>query len=380
MWLFGLIPLALVGLLVAALLAFDLPGLSRHGIPVEDVAIERTVLRPGEIEVRVRNDGADAVRIAQVVVNDAYIPGAVVDPPEVGRLGAATVRVPYDWIEGEAYEVSLVTSTGGVVSAPIDVATETPAGDAGFFGLLALIGLYVGVIPVSVGMLWLPFVRRASGTAVRFFMALTIGLLGFLAIDALVEGVQIGSTGPQAFGGPTLVGLGALVAFIALSAADAYVRRRAAGTEGYRLSLLIAIGIGLHNLGEGLAIGSAYAIGELALGAFLVVGFALHNTTEGLAVVAPIAHERPRWPRLVGLGLIAGGPAVIGAWIGGVAFSAPLAALLLGFGVGAIVQVACQLLSTLRGREPGARAITPLTGTGLASGLLIMYATGLLAG
>lgn len=195
-----------------------------------------------------------------------------------------------------------------------------------------------------------------------------------------MEGVQIGGTGPQAFGGPALVGLGALVAFVALSAADAHVRRRAAGTEGYRLALLIAIAIGLHNLGEGLAIGSAYAIGELALGAFLVVGFALHNTTEGLAVVAPIAHERPRWPRLLGLGLIAGGPAVIGAWIGGVAFSAPLAALLLGFGVGAIVQVACQLLPTLRGREPGAGAIAPLTGAGLASGLLIMYATGLLAG
>ncbi len=126
-WLLGLIPLALVGLLVVALVAFDLPGLSRNGIPVVDGAVERAVLRPGEIELRVRNDESDAVRIAQVVVNDAYIPGAVVDPPELARLGAATVRVPYDWIEGEAYEVSLVTSTGGMVSAPIDVATETPA-------------------------------------------------------------------------------------------------------------------------------------------------------------------------------------------------------------------------------------------------------------
>jgi zinc transporter, ZIP family len=379
-WLLGLIPLALVGLLVAALFAFDLPGLSRNGIPVEDVAVERTTLRPGEIELRLRNDGPDAVRIAQVTVNDAYIPGAVVDPPEVGRLGAATVRVPYDWIEGEAYEVSLVTSTGGVVTAPIEVAAETPAGDAGFFGLLALLGLYVGVIPVSVGMLWLPFVRRASGTLVRFLMAVTVGLLLFLAVDALVEGFDIGGTGPQVFGGPALVLLGALVAFIALTAADAFVRARAAGTAGYRLSLLVAVGIGLHNLGEGLAIGSAYAIGELALGAFLVVGFALHNTTEGLAVVAPIAQERPAWRRLLGLGLIAGGPAVIGAWIGGVAFSAPLAALLLGFGVGAIVQVAWQLLPTLRGGEPGARAITPLTASGLAAGLVIMYATALMAG
>jgi ZIP family zinc transporter len=226
----------------------------------------------------------------------------------------------------------------------------------------------------------MPFVRRVSTTVVRFFMALTVGLLAFLAVDALVEGFDIGSTGPQVFGGPTLVLLGALVAFIALMAVDAFVKARAVGAEGYRLSLLIAIGIGLHNLGEGLAIGSAYAIGELALGAFLVVGFALHNTTEGLAVVAPIAHDRPPWPRLLGLGLIAGGPAIVGAWIGGVAYSAPLAAFLLGFGVGAILQVAWQLLPTLRGKERGARAITPLTAAGLASGLLIMYATGLLAG
>ena len=379
-WLLGLIPLALVGLLVAALFAFDLPGLSRNGIPVEDVAVERTVLRPGEIELTLRNDGPDAVRIAQVVVNDAYVPGAAIDPPEVGRLGSSTVRIPYDWIEGEAYEVSLLTSTGGIVSAPIEVANETPAGDADFFGFLALLGLYVGVIPVSIGMLWMPFVRRVSTTVVRFFLALTVGLLAFLAVDALVEGFDIGSTGPQAFGGPTLVLLGALVAFIALMAVDAFVKARAVGTEGYRLSLLIAIGIGLHNLGEGLAIGSAYAIGELALGAFLVVGFALHNTTEGLAVVAPIAHDRPRWPRLLGLGLIAGGPAIVGAWIGGVAYSAPVASFLLGFGVGAILQVAWQLLPTLRGKERGARIITPLTAAGLASGLLIMYATGLLAG
>ena len=70
---------------------------------------------------------------------------------------------------------------------------------------------------------------------------------------------------------------------------------------------MIAIGIGLHNLGEGLAIGSAYAIGELALGAFLVVGFAIHNTTEGFAIVAPLTRERPSLGRLLLLGVIAGG-------------------------------------------------------------------------
>jgi zinc transporter ZupT len=379
-WVIGLGPLALVALLVAALFAFGLPDSGRERVPIEALAVERTVLRPGEIQLHLRNDGPDAVRIAQVVVNDAYVPGASISPAEVGRLGSATVHIPYDWIQGEAYEVSLVTSTGGTVSAPIEVAQETPSRDAGFFGLMALLGVYVGVIPVSVGMLWLPFVRRARPVLVRFFLALTVGLLAFLAIDAVLEGFDVAGTGPQAFGGGALVLLGALVAFIALSGVDAWIARRGVGTDGGRLALLIAIGIGLHNLGEGLAIGSAYAIGELALGAFLVVGFALHNTTEGLAVVTPIARESPGVRRLAVLGVIAGGPAVLGTWIGGAAYSAALAAFLLGFGAGAIVQVAWRILPSLRdpAQARGGPTLTPVTAGGLAVGLGVMYLTSLL--
>jgi len=376
-WLLGLGPLVLVAALVAAFFAFDLPGLDRRGVPIEDVAVERTVLRPGEIRLELRNDGPDAVRIAQVIVNDAYVPGARVSDPEIGRLGASTVRIPYDWVEGQAYEILLLTSAGGTIEAGIDVAAETPQGDAGFFGLLALLGLYVGIVPVTLGLLWLPWLRRVGPAAVRFLLALTVGLLLFLAVDAAFEGFDIAAGGPQSFGGPALVVLGAIAAFLALSAADGWIGARRGGTEGGRLALLIALGIGLHNLGEGLAIGSAYAIGELALGAFLVVGFALHNTTEGLAVVAPLADERPGWRRLALLGALAGAPAVLGAWLGGVAYSAPAAALLLGVGVGAILQVVLQILPSVRTRDAG-RGLTPLTAGGLATGLAVMYATSLL--
>jgi zinc transporter, ZIP family len=376
-WLLGLGPLALVAALVVAFFAFDLPGLDRRGVPIESIAVERTVLRPGEIRLQVRNDGPDAVRIAQVIVNDAYIPGADISSSEVGRLGSSTVRIPYAWVEGQAYEILLLTSTGATIAVPIEAATETPSGDAGFFGLMALLGLYVGVIPVTLGLLWLPWLRRVGPGAIRFLLALTVGLLLFLAADATFEGLDIAGGGPQAFGGPMLVVLGAIAAFLVLSAADAWISSRRGGTAGGRLALLIAIGIGLHNLGEGLAIGSAYAIGELALGAFLVVGFALHNTTEGLAVVAPLADERPGWRRLALLGALAGAPAVLGAWIGGVAYSAPAAALLLGVGVGAILQVALQILPAVRDRTSG-KALTPLTAGGLSAGLAIMYATSLL--
>jgi zinc transporter ZupT len=139
---------------------------------------------------------------------------------------------------------------------------------------------------------------------------------------------------------------------------------------------MIAIGIGLHNFGEGLAIGSAYAIGALAIGGSLVIGFALHNTTEGLAVVVPLSGRPVSLRRLLGLGLLAGGPAVAGTLIGSTVVNAELSALLLGVGVGAIVQVIVQIAPSLRDRASG--LIDPATYGGLAAGAVLMYATGLL--
>lgn len=378
-WVLGAVPLLLVVALAGALVWSGGPGLDRNGIPVEELVVERTVLRAGVIELHIRNDGPDAVTVAQVIVNDAYLPGARPLPLRLGRLEGGRVRIPYDWIEGEAYEVGLLTSTGGVVAAPIDIAAETPSASASFLAIMGLVGLYVGVIPVSIGMLWLPFARRAGSGVIRFLLAVTIGLLAFLAADAAVEGVEVAGTGSQAFGGPALVLVGAATAYIALTGVDAWLRGRRGGAEGYRLSVLVATGIGLHNLGEGLAIGSAYAIGQLALGTFLVIGFALHNTTEGLAIIAPVAKEPVSWRRLAGLGLLAGAPAILGTWIGGVAFSAPLTAFLLGFGVGAIAQVSLQLLAGLR-HGGGDRALSPLTAGGILAGLALMYATGLVVG
>ena len=144
---------------------------------------------------------------------------------------------------------------------------------------------------------------------------------------------------------------------------------RAAGASGARLALLVAIGIGLHNLGEGLAIGSAYAVGALALGAFLVIGFALHNTTEGLAIVAPMAAHPPALRRLVALGLLAGAPAILGAWIGASAFNSSVAAFLLGAGAGAIAQVIVQIAPSMR--DDDGRALHPVAVAGLLGGMAL---------
>jgi zinc transporter, ZIP family len=327
------------------------------------------------IELTVRNDGPDAITISQAIVNDAFVQFSGADAP-IGRLQTATVRVQQPWVEGEAYEVALLTSSGGTFAHEIPVAVATPENDLSFFGLMALLGIYVGVIPVALGMLWLPWVRRIPPNWLRVVMAVTVGLLAFLVIDATLEGFELAAEGSQAFGGAGLVLVGGVVSYLLLSGVSAWVSQRRAGAGGATLALLVAIGIGLHNLGEGVAIGAAYSVGALALGAFLVVGFALHNTTEGLAIVAPVARLKPSLGRLAALGLIAGAPAVLGAWIGAAAFNASLAAFLFGFGAGAIAQVIVQLAPTLR--DEAGRTLHPAAVAGLLGGMALMFATGLL--
>ncbi len=379
-WLLGLIPLLLILTAVATFALLDGPGLGdRKGPPIEELAVERTTLEPGRIELSVRNDGPDEVTISQVIVNDGFT-DFTASKQSLGRLETADVAVRYPWVEGGAYSVALVTSTGATITHEIPVAVQSPESDLGFYGLMALLGFYVGVLPVTLGMLWLPFVRRIDPRWLRVLMALTIGLLGFLAIDATIEGLDVAAQGSQALGGTALVFVGAIVSYLLLSAVEAYMQDRRgkarAGPGGGQVALLVAIAIGLHNLGEGLAIGSAYAVGALALGAFLVIGFALHNTTEGLAIVAPVASSPPTLRRLALLGMIAGSPAILGAWLGASAYNSSVAALLLGAGAGAIVQVIQQLVPSIRDRAQ--RTLYPASVGGILAGFAILYATSLL--
>jgi zinc transporter ZupT len=378
--LLGVLPLALIIAVVALFALLGAPGLrERAALPVEDLVVERTVLRPGQIELTIRNDGPDPVSVAQVIVNEAYV-DFTSTAAEIRRLGAATITIAYPWIEGQAYRVEMLTSLGAVIGHEIGAAAATPVAGPGFYGLLAVIGTYVGVIPVMLGMLWLPWLRRLRQKWMPAIMALTVGLLLVLGVDAALEGIEIGGAGPQSFGGAALVVIGAVVAFVAVAALDATLRAAGPARDtvetGLRLALLVAIGIGLHNLGEGLAIGAAYSAGALALGALLVIGFAIHNTTEGLAIVAPVAAQRPSLARLVALGLIAGAPAIPGAWLGATAVSPAMVSLLLGVGVGAIAQVIAQLAPYMR--DARGRYLHARSAAGLVAGIALLYVTSLL--
>jgi ZIP family zinc transporter len=385
-WLKGLGPLVLLGLLVLAFLRVGPVGVFRQAFPpVEELTIERvTFPAPGEMRVRVVNGGPQPVTIAQIMVDDANWAHAIDGDRTVPRLESRTVRIPYPWVEGEPHTVTLVTSTGLTFSADVAVATETPRVDARYLTTFALLGVYVGVIPVFLGLLWLPFLRTVAPRWVEFFLSLTMGLLIFLGADALAEALQTAALVPGAFQGTGLVLLGALGTPLLLAALGEWKSRARGGRSPLYVATLIALGIGIHNLGEGLAIGTAYATGEIALGSFLVLGFLLHNTTEGLGIVAPIAKRAPaeggRVPRvrdLVMLGALAGVPTVLGAWVGGFTYSPLWTTLFFAIGAGAIAQVVFELWRLFARQGEGGLA-RPLNAAGLLTGLLVMYATGLL--
>ncbi|HYN37399.1 MAG TPA: ZIP family metal transporter [Actinomycetota bacterium] len=380
LWVAGLAPLAVIGILVALFLAFNPIGSLREIPPVEAIAVERTVFTSDAIEMKVRNDGPDEVTIAQVLVNDSYWNFSMSDET-LGRLESSDITIPYPWEEGLPVNLALITSTGATIEHQVAVATLTPEADAETLGVYALLGLYIGVIPVAVGLLWFSALSRTSKKWLNFFLAFTVGLLAFLLVDTVSEGLELSGAAPATLDGLSLFALGTFGSVIGLTVLQQSLGRRAgakgASTGALTLAYLVAAGIGLHNLGEGLAVGAALAVGEVALGTFLVLGFALHNTTEGLAIIAPLGSmtERPPIGHFIGLGALAGVPTILGAWLGGFAFSPAWGALAFGVAAGAIGQVIWQIGASM---QKGRAVSSAWNGLGFIAGLVFMYVTGLL--
>ncbi|HEV3472859.1 MAG TPA: ZIP family metal transporter [Actinomycetota bacterium] len=374
-WLVALVPVIVIAALALLFARVNPIGALRAPPPVETIAFERTVLDPNMITLRLRNDGPDPVTIAQVLVDDAYWDHTIGDRT-LGRLESTSLRIPYPWEEGLPLAIALVTETGVTIEHEIEAATLTPDVDRTTLGIYALLGLYIGVIPVAVGLLWFGPLKRASDRWVAFFLAFTVGLLAFLLVDTVAEGLELAGEAAAVLDGVGLFAIGVVVAVLVLTWLSGYLDSKRGMASGLVLAYLIAAGVGLHNLGEGLAVGAALAAGEIALGTFLVVGFALHNTTEGLAIVAPLGRERSRPPigHLLALGAIAGVPTILGAWGGGFAFFPAPAALAFGLAAGAIAQVVWVIARSL----PGERGLASGAGTlGFIAGLMVMYATGL---
>ena len=441
------VPIVVLAAMIIFLLSPYGQSLINTGIPLPQITIEKVEFHDNQILASIRNTGPLEVVVSQADVNDRIQSAAVEPSSKIPRLGEAKVMIPFPWIPGTPYEIGITTSDGTRFSKSVEAAALAPSPDANQALLFTSLGVYVGVIPVMIGLMWYPYIRRISVGKYSFFLSLTAGLLVFLGIDALLEVNEIVNQNLAAiFNGQALSVLVTISSFVILlytserltqraieravlnknshplissSAKELVKKPEKSFTEKQEgeiysksakvsststqevqiqmqryqqllkpltISMMIAIGIGLHNFGEGLAIGAAMLLGEVALSTFLIVGFTLHNTTEGLAIVAPIAKiERSRRMmirRLVMMGLIAGVPTIAGTWIGGFLYSPIAAVIFLSVGAGAIFQVVYSLISWIsHHQKSGPSSSSFLSGhviAGFIAGLLIMYFTGLL--
>ncbi len=352
-----LVPIILLAGVIALFLTTG-GGLSfEPAAPVEDLTVERYVLNRGSIELHVRNTGPQELTIAQIVINSAVVRYTIEPSTTIPRLGHAEIHLNYPWTYAEAYSITIFTSNWG----------------------FTLIGLFVGVIPVFLGIFWFPALRQLGRQAMTFLMAATAGLLVFLGLDTVAEALEVAGKLPSVFQGIGMIGIGAVATFLLL---DAISRQQThvSGDEATRrlsIAMMISIGIGLHNLGEGLAIGAAYNIGEIALGSFLVVGFIIQNITEGLGIIAPVLRDRPGIGKLALMGIVGGGPAIIGAWIGGFSPSPFLAVLFLAIGTGAIAEVVYEIAKLIK-KDIEKQSMPYAVFSGVLTGMLLLWVTGLM--
>ena len=373
---FGL-PLLVLILAAAWLTKSDwLAAFDTGAPPVEKLTFERTILDGEGIHLKVRAGGSAPVSIAQVQVNEAYW-SFVQDPPgSLGNLSSAWLHMPYPWVLGEKHGIKVLSKTGTSFKKEIEVAVATPRAHVGLLIPQALLGAFVGIVPVIIGMLFYPAMRGMSRTGINFVLALTVGLLAFLFIGSLKEALELAAKTAAAFQGTAMVLGAASIAFLVLLVTG----RRHGTPTGFALATYIALGIGLHNFGEGLAIGAAFAAGVAGLGVFLVLGFTLHNVTEGIGIVAPLLKSRPSLPTFAGLALLAGAPAILGIWLGSLSYSPQWSALALAIGAGAILQVIVEVGAYLIRNTEGTdtKWLSPSTLGGLIIGVGIMYVTGML--
>ena len=372
-WLWLALPaLCLVAILSVVLIGRPLDQLTASAPPVEEISVEAVTLTPGLISLAVRADGSAPITIAQVQVDGAYRMFTALPSKTVGRLEAARIEIPYPWIEGEAHHLLIVTASGATFENSIEVAVTDLTTSAATAVQMILVGLFLGFAPVAAGLLAFPAFSRASPRTMNFLLALTIGLLGYLFVDTLSEGLESAAGALGRLRVESLVWVSAAASVLVLVAIG---RRKGRPPEGRALAVFIAFGIGVHNFGEGLAVGAALATGAGALATFLVVGFIIHNVSEGVAISIPLADRQPSFLTFLGLAALAGLPATPGVLLGAAAVSPYLTALCFGVGAGAILQVIIEIGAMLRRRAPTGGPITMANLLGVTLGLAVMYGT-----
>lgn len=376
----ALAPLILLGGLVFWLIGNGSSLFNTPDLPADEVSAANIKFKENEVLVKVRNTGANDVTIATVLVNGAIMHNYEITPDDtLKRLEAATIRIPLMWEEGKPYVIGLYTKNAFIFDFEVPAAIPAPTFSWDSIKTFILMGTFVGIIPVILGFFWLPVLRRIGEKSISALVALTVGVLGFLGIDTILEGLELAETVPAVFNGVALFVMAIGLGYFGIVGIGAVLKRSTSrlAKSGLQLPYMIALGIGIHNFGEGLAIGSAFILGEVALGTLLIVGFAIHNVTEGIAILAPGVNKKITFSNLVGLGLIAGAPTILGGMIGGYAYSPMLATIFFGIAAGAILQVIRECWGLVKGKGLENKIQAMPNWMGVSLGFILMYVTAL---
>ena len=386
----AVIPLALLAVLLFVLMRTGPLGLVQPegAPPVERLIVERAVLTPDGIRLSVLNDGPDPVTIAQVTVDDAYWAfTAEENRTELGHLGRTRLDIPYPWVQGEAHFVKVITSTGTVFEHEIAVAVETPKVETRQILAFALIGLYVGVIPVALGLMWFPLVKRLGPTGLDVLLALTHRAAAVPADRHRARGCVLGVGAAGVVSGPGRIRCrGARrvsrARSVRLVAQGASLGRRAAWTRTarcWRCSSRPASACTISARGSPSARRSRSGKPRSALCSWS----ASCSTTPPKAWRSshPWRRSARRCGSSRGWALSAARRPSSARGSVGWCIRPVLAVLFLGLGAGAIAQVLLQIGRQMADTESISRRFSsPPVLSGLAAGFLIMLVTGMLVG
>ena len=367
----------MAAVLVAYVLAPGSELTPPNAVILPEITIEKIEFNDAQVLATVRNTGHVDVTVAQADINDRVQPSAIEPDASLGRLESALVRIPYEWNTGEPYEVGITLGDGTRFTRGVEAAVPSLQPNAHTLSYLVIVGACVGVIPVMIGLLWRPFISRLGQGPRALILAMVLGLLVFFAAVTTREALDVSAEWglDTSFNGTLLVVTTTGLVFLGMQYASTALRRSGM-REPVVIGALVAGGIGLHNLGEGLAISAAIGLGQAAFTSFLIIGLALHNITEGFAITAPMSRISVRRTYMAGLGLLAGLPVIAGTVAGGFAFSPTAAVVLLAAAAGAIIHVVASLILWMRSEGMPLSGAPVLVGAGI--GMLALYLVSIL--
>ncbi|MCY3854241.1 MAG: divalent cation transporter [Thaumarchaeota archaeon] len=359
-------------LIIFMIFYFNNISILEFGVNLPKISIEQIDFVESEIRVSVRNTGHIPVNIVMADVNDR-IQSANIEPnKKLERFDTALIHIPFEWSKSKPYAIGLTTEDGIRFEKKVESAFYLLKPTFDVVLLLVTLGIYVGIFPILIGFSWLPFMKKFK-KYYSFFLSFTVGLLFFLVIETSVELFDLSQHLDSSFNSTTLILIIILLTAFGLYHLDYNViNRNQSGLKrsSIAISLMISVGIGLHNFGEGIIIGTSINLGKIALGNFLVIGFALHNITEGFAISTPLTKENLLVKYLFVLLPIAGLPTIFGLLVGGFTNSLIVNIIFISLGIGSISYV---ILTIMKWINKQYFILNKDITTGISSGMCIMY-------